>query len=31
MSYKRSIFEYDMNHRAVTVYMYLKERSGKKN
>ena len=31
MNYKRSIFEYDMNHRAVTVYMYLKERSGKKN
>ena len=31
MSYKRSIFEYDINHRAVTVFKYLKERAGKKD
>ena len=30
MSYRRSIIEYDINHRAVTVYKYLEERAGKK-
>ena len=31
MSYKRSIFEYDISHRAVTVYMYLNQRAGIKD